>query len=158
MYGKKLCYSILSDARDAYELSFVAVPAQRESGITKSFGIKEKSDMVDIIKAISDVDTDVTITKSQAEQLSSYIDDLKEEAKLGEEYKKQLSKEVVKLFATNFPQMDTSIVSSVTSVMTTKELLGFKQGLGEAQKKAPQSQLISKAEKNDKKAYSEFKI
>lgn len=36
-YGKKLCHGILSDARDAYEWSFVAVPAQKNAGVTKSF-------------------------------------------------------------------------------------------------------------------------
>jgi hypothetical protein len=158
MYGSKLCYSILSNAIDAYELSFVAVPAQRDSGVTKSFAIKGSENMVDIIKTINDVDEEVTISKSQAKQLSSYIDDLKEEARLGEEYKKQLSKDVVKLFAMNFPNIDTNIVSSVASVMTTKELLGFKQGLSESKSKTPISQLSSRADKNDKKIYSQFKI
>ncbi len=36
-YGKKLCHGILSDAKDAYEWSFVAVPAQKNAGVTKSF-------------------------------------------------------------------------------------------------------------------------
>lgn len=35
-YDGKLCYVNLSEALDAYELSFVAVPAQREAGVTKS--------------------------------------------------------------------------------------------------------------------------
>ncbi|MFR5875374.1 MAG: hypothetical protein ACLUFN_02665 [Eubacterium sp.] len=157
-YGGKLCYSILSDAKDAYELSFVAVPAQKDAGVTKSFKAKERADMNDIMKTISNADSDVTITKSQAIELSSYIDDLKEDARLGEEYKKQLAKDVVKLFAINFPQMDTSVVSSVAAVMTTKELLGFKTGLQSSEKVIPQPQLISKAEKINKQSNSEFKI
>ena len=36
-YKGKLCYSVLSDAQDAYEFSLVAVPAQRNAGISKSF-------------------------------------------------------------------------------------------------------------------------
>lgn len=158
-YGGRLCYTVLSDARDAYELSFVAVPAQRDAGVTKSFKAKEKTDMQDIIKKIRNSDGDVTITKSQAIELSSYIDDLKEEARLGEEYKKQLAKDVIKLFALNFPQMDTSVISSVASVMTARELISFKTGLKSSEKAAPQPQLISNTEKADKKdAYSEFKI
>lgn len=158
VYGGKLCYSILSDARDAYELSFVAVPAQRDAGVTKSFKAKENTGMQDIIKTIGNADGDVTITKSQAEELYAYIDGLKEEAKLGEEYKKQLAREVVKLFALSFPQMDTGVVSSVVSVMTTKELLEFKSGLKKTERATPQPQLISKAEKTNKQTYSEFKI
>lgn len=34
-YGGKLCYITLEDPTDAYEWSFVAVPAQRSAGVTK---------------------------------------------------------------------------------------------------------------------------
>lgn len=37
-YGGKLCYAELEGAVDAYEWSFVAVPAQREAGVMKRFG------------------------------------------------------------------------------------------------------------------------
>ncbi len=37
MYGGKLCCYHLSDPTDAYEWSFVAVPAQRNAGVIKSF-------------------------------------------------------------------------------------------------------------------------
>lgn len=37
MYGGKLCYGLLKEPTDAYEFSFVAVPAQRGAGVTKSF-------------------------------------------------------------------------------------------------------------------------
>ena len=36
-YGDKLCYAILEGAVDAYEWSFVAVPAQRNAGVIKNF-------------------------------------------------------------------------------------------------------------------------
>jgi hypothetical protein len=39
-YGGKLCYAVLEGAVDAYEWSFVAVPAQRNAGVTKGFGGK----------------------------------------------------------------------------------------------------------------------
>ena len=37
-YGGKRCYRLLDDPTDAYEWSFVAVPAQRSAGVTKRFG------------------------------------------------------------------------------------------------------------------------
>ncbi|MCR5815675.1 MAG: hypothetical protein K6F91_02195 [Ruminococcus sp.] len=37
-YGGKSCYITLEDPRDAYEWSFVAVPAQVSAGVTKTFG------------------------------------------------------------------------------------------------------------------------
>ncbi|MDE6087419.1 MAG: hypothetical protein K2G25_03440 [Oscillospiraceae bacterium] len=43
-YGEKLCCVILDDIRDAYEWSFVAVPAQVGAGVTKYFRSQENSD------------------------------------------------------------------------------------------------------------------
>lgn len=44
-YGGVLCIVVLEDPTDAYELSFVAVPAQRNAGVTKAAGaILFKSD------------------------------------------------------------------------------------------------------------------
>lgn len=36
-YEGKDCYVILDSATDAYEVSFVAIPAQKDAGVTKSF-------------------------------------------------------------------------------------------------------------------------
>lgn len=37
LYGGKLCHYLLSEPTDAYEWSFVAVPAQKNAGVIKSF-------------------------------------------------------------------------------------------------------------------------
>lgn len=37
-YGDKKCHFILDDPEDAFEVSFVAVPAQKEAGVIKSYG------------------------------------------------------------------------------------------------------------------------
>lgn len=42
-YDKKLCVGELSEPKDAYEFSFVAVPAQRGAGVTKSAGDIEEA-------------------------------------------------------------------------------------------------------------------
>lgn len=81
------------------------------------------------MKTITACDTDVTLTKAQVSKLGTYIDELKAEASLGTVYKQELAKEVTKLFAAAFPDMDRKLFSSVVSVMTAKELLGFKQGM-----------------------------
>lgn len=156
-YGGKLCFNILSDATDAYEFSFVAVPAQREAGITKSFLNTKERKMQDIIKTISSGEN-VTLTKSEADRLCSYIENLEGEAALGEEYKKSLSKEVVDLFKSAFPDMDAKLFSSVTAVMTTKELLGFRDGMKKSNAKSKiKPQLATEANKktND---FSQFRI
>ena len=157
MYGDRLCFNILTDATDAYEFSFVAVPAQREAGVTKSFSIKEEAEMQDIVKMISQGD-ELTLSKSQTSELYSYIEGLKQEAELGEAYKKKLIKQVVELFKSAFPKMDEALFVSVASVMTSKELLGFcdgmKKSLNESKIK-PQLAVKAETKTND---YSDFKI
>ena len=37
-YGNEICYTVLTDPLDAYEFSFVAVPAQPEAGVLKEYG------------------------------------------------------------------------------------------------------------------------
>ncbi|MCR5717435.1 MAG: hypothetical protein K6F80_00155 [Oscillospiraceae bacterium] len=46
-YDGKLCFTVLDQIQDAYEWSFVAVPAQVNAGVTKHFQKKEDSDMQD---------------------------------------------------------------------------------------------------------------
>ncbi len=53
-YQGQLCYGILSDAKDAYEFSLVAVPAQRNAGISKSFNTEpQKADEIRIRSRIA---------------------------------------------------------------------------------------------------------
>lgn len=114
--------------------------------------------MNSVVKAIHACEDEVVITKSQAKELSSYIEGLKEEAALGEEYKKQLSSEVVKLFIKSFPDMDAHLFSSITSVMTTKELLGFRDGMKKKNTAVPKPQLAPSKENKSKQDYSQFRI
>lgn len=65
-YAGKLCYTKLVGAQDAYEWSFVAVPAQREAGIIKSFTEKEDGQ-------------GIWLSIRQAEQLEQTVKRLKED-------------------------------------------------------------------------------
>lgn len=47
-YNEKLCFGELKEPKEAYEFSFVAVPAQRGAGVTKSMG--NLTDAVEIFK------------------------------------------------------------------------------------------------------------
>lgn len=44
IYDGKLCCHLLSDPTDAYEWSFVAVPAQKNAGVIKSFSFSQKGE------------------------------------------------------------------------------------------------------------------
>lgn len=158
-YKGKTAFTVLSDARDAYEFSFVAVPAQREAGVTKSFNLmEESSNMTEIIKSLRGCKKEIVLSKEQADFLTEYIETLTEEAKLGKEYKKNLADEVVRLCALSMPDMDLKVFQGVAQVMTTKELLSFKKAFtksSEADEIKPQLHSNKKA---DRINFSQFKI
>lgn len=64
-YGGKLCYFTLKDPTDAYEWSFVAVPAQPAAGVTK--GVKSAQDVAGAIDVL--MDADLTGFERQVEAL-----------------------------------------------------------------------------------------
>lgn len=78
----------MSDISDAYEFSFVAVPAQRQAGVTKAFEFTKENNMEDIIKTLKNMSDDTTVSKFQLDLLLNYVDSLEDEAELGRKYKK----------------------------------------------------------------------
>ena len=79
-YDGQLCCAILREPMDAYEFSFVAVPAQRDAGVLKGFGGKRS------LKELADE------FGVQGEYRSLF-----KEAQLGRQYAKQLRDDVVRL-------------------------------------------------------------
>ena len=101
-YGGKLCFAELREPVDAYEWSFVAVPAQREAGVLKkTFGTGGE----------------------YAEELRL----LKEQAQLGLRYLAGLRREVVRLAMLADDGVDGKVMESVTEKLGEAELLELKK-------------------------------
>ena len=92
IYDGKLCYFILNDISDAYEWSFVAIPSQKDAGVTKSFIQENKKgkSMCTIEKLCSVFNLDKSKVKSftdsggnaidfETVKLSDVIDNIKNE-------------------------------------------------------------------------------
>ena len=82
-YGGKLCYLTLRGAVDAYEWSFVAVPAQRGAGVTKAF---------DAEKGLAGF-----VESECGKDFGAEFASLKADAALGREYRAALKEEVKRL-------------------------------------------------------------
>lgn len=159
-YLSKTCFTLLDEVSDAYEFSFVAVPAQREAGVEKSFK-KEKgrTDMKDIKKCLEG-ESEVVLSREQADELSKCFSLMEEEAELGREYRKTLVKELMRLCSKAFPQMDLNAFKTLADIMTSKELIAFKNAFEKrnAEENCPSPQL-PKAKNTEKRAdYSQFRI
>ena len=80
-YDGQLCCAILTEPMDAYEFSFVAVPAQRKAGVLKGMGRGNRT-----LKELAEE------YGSQGEYRQLY-----QEAALGRKYRKDLENDVVRL-------------------------------------------------------------
>ncbi|MBQ3264316.1 MAG: hypothetical protein IJH07_00930 [Ruminococcus sp.] len=89
-YDGELCFGELCEPKDAYEFSFVAVPAQRSAGVMK--GYKEK-DMNEICKSLCG-DNEVTLSKNEAARLKEYIERLESDSDCAKAYRKELSEQL----------------------------------------------------------------
>ena len=116
-YGGKLCYAVLSDITDAYEWSFVAVPAQRAAGVVKRFGQSEGS-----LKAM------VRVCGSRAQVRE--LEELEKLSALGKSYLGALRREVRRLMLVADETLDGAVAESVTEKLGERELLELKKAFG----------------------------
>lgn len=114
-YDGTLCCVILKEPMDAYEFSFVAVPAQREAGVIKGMGEGKRC-----LKELADE------FGAQGEYRELYT-----QAQLGKRYEKQLQDEVVRLFMGLDMGMDEPVLRSITKKVSAEELLHLKDALEE---------------------------
>lgn len=97
-YGGKLCYFQLEDPTDAYEWSFVAVPAQRRAGVVKHFGPE-----------------------------NAHLTALRKEAELGRRYLDGLRREVVRLAMLSDDGLDGAMFAKMTRKLEEEELLELRR-------------------------------
>lgn len=150
-YGGKLCCGELTEPYDAYEWSFVAVPAQKNAGVTKTAYGKEM-DMEGIMKKLSRGQS-ATFSDRDCKKLLEYIDSLKQSAKDGVYYRDSLTSEVLRLSAAVQPGISRETMESVTKGMTVAQLKEFKTAFEKQRAElipvAPQLYTEKKSTKSD---------
>lgn len=140
-YDGKLCYGELSEPRDAYEFSFVAVPAQRSAGVIKS-GCKEKN-MNEWMKSL-ECEKELTLSKSEAEQLRAYITKLEQDQTYAKAYKDQLTQAVRSALRQKGVELDYTVESGILDKLSISEAQELLKALAKHQRKAqPQLSGIS---------------
>ena len=134
-YDGMLCCAMLKEPMDAYEFSFVAVPAQRDAGVIKGLGIGGRC-----LKELADE------FGAQGEYRALFM-----QAQLGKKYEKQLQDEVVRLFLGLDMGMDEPVLRSVAQKVSAEELLHLKQALDArmAEYFPAQTQLHSRSAKQE---------
>ena len=97
-YGDKLCFTELREPQDAYEWSFVAVPAQPGAGVLKRFGQEDRQTAL-----------------------------LRKQAALGQKYLKELRREVVRLAMLADDGLDGGVFAAAADRLEEPELLELKR-------------------------------
>ena len=97
-YGDKLCFTELREPLDAYEWSFVAVPAQPGAGVLKRYGQEDRQTAL-----------------------------LRKQAALGERYMKELRREVVRLAMLADDGLDGGVFAAAAERLEEPELRELKR-------------------------------
>ena len=113
-YDGALCVAILRDPVDAYEFSFVAVPAQRSAGVLKGMGRNGT-------------------LKELAEEFGAQEEyrGLWKLARMGQEYQKQLGSEVVRLALLLGLPLEEPVLRGAVEKLAGTELMALRDALRE---------------------------
>lgn len=113
---ERTCHRLLLEPTDAYEWSFVAVPAQRHAGVTKGYGERA---LPELQKAL---ESGALFSAKAARDYALRLDVLEEQAKLGREYEEQLRKDFVRAAQLAQPELDRGLLTAVCKRLTAQEL------------------------------------
>lgn len=159
-YKNQLCFKYLENITDAYEWSFVAVPAQKNAGVTKGLKVKKEcNDMEEILKSLGE-SQEVCLDTEASQKLFSYISQLKRESLDGKKYREFLNKRASKLFALALPQVDGILAEGILKNLNTDGLEALCQALEtkKAQLFPSKPQIYSESTDDSKNRNNQFKF
>jgi hypothetical protein len=117
IYNGVRCVAALEKPLDAYEFSFVAVPAQKGARVIKEFSLKSLSEQTD----------EITLTKSQVLLLKDELKRLEKQAKRAEGYENELKREVMAQFCIALPNVSRKLVSQMLNSLDGASLSQLKK-------------------------------
>lgn len=136
-YGGVLCCAVLDDPSDAYEWSFVAVPAQREAGVLKRFGAPNGRD---VLKFLRETGGETMLTPAQREVLVAEFDRLEQQAADGREYRAALEKDFLRFGALAQPGLEWESLKNASQTLGVNELKSWSAAFRrQAEQKIPLS-------------------
>lgn len=112
-YDGQLCCAILKEPMDAYEFSFVAVPAQREAGVLKAMGANQRC------------------LKELAEEfgVQNEYRALFKEAQLGRQYRKELEDDIVRLSLSLELGAEEPVLRGIVKQAAAEDLMALRKAL-----------------------------
>ncbi len=125
----RVCCHVLDHPTDAYEWSFVAVPAQPAAGVVKAFGGAGKGENAlqpqTIVKSLQEGKS-VTLTAKEAAVLADYVQTLQTQAEDGRRHRDALVKEVARLGGLAQADMDPALLQKMLAPLGYEDLCAVK--------------------------------
>ncbi|HIY08080.1 MAG TPA: hypothetical protein H9680_01950 [Firmicutes bacterium] len=119
LYGTTVGHTVLEEPVDAYEWSFVAVPAQPKAGVTKGTGREE------LRKALAQ--KELHLSPEETASMREWVSQLETRAKQGERWLGQLRRESVRLGMAAHPQMSRKAMERMVEGLEEEELGQFQK-------------------------------
>ncbi len=119
-YEDQLCFVTLDKPTDAYEWSFVAVPAQKNAGVIKNFDLKGNDEM-NVEKRLFSGE-EQTFSAEEVRELAETFRSLKQKAADGEVYRNSLVREIKTLSAFALPDMSADTLDCMTKNLSVVQL------------------------------------
>lgn len=120
--AEKIAHDILSQPTDAYEWSFVAVPAQRKAGVIKQFR-QTAGGGLNVEKLFDGSLTgEITLTKEAVLQLKDHMTALEQQAEIGAKYRETVAEEVRKLSRLVQPEVSADVMMRMVDGASLEDL------------------------------------
>ncbi len=158
MYNGKLCHTVLEEPTDAYEFSFVAVPAQPRAGVTKAFAAEDSMTLEQIEKQSADFDG-ITLSRAAFTRLTKQLHELEALSKDAVLYREYLEKQVTRLGAMAVPTLASSEFEGICKSLSAAQLSVLGKAFEEsAARLYPLQPQLGTATEKETANNSEFKI
>lgn len=160
----KLCFVLLDEPTDAYEWSFVAVPAQPNAGVIKSMKNFTSTDISasDCISKHIKCGKEIYLNKEQSTKIGNYIRNMEELASVGKLYREKLESEIVKFCSITEPTLENDIMENICKRLDIEQIKSlhklFSDKINHKIPNVPQLATKKQTDINDKTNNLKFKI
>ena len=142
-YGGKVCSVILDEPTDAYEWSFVAVPAQRNAGVVKAF------DNENAVEKITKAQKGISLSASEVRELKETLCEFERIKKDSCVYREELQSDILRLAFITSPYVPSEIIKEAIERLDIERLKGLRDAYkSEVSKPNTQTDVSKKTDNN----------
>ena len=158
IYNGRLCHTVLETPTDAYEFSFVAVPAQPRAGVTKAFNAEDSMTLEQIEKQSAEFDG-IILSRTAFMSLTKQLHQLEQLADDAALYRKGLEKQVMRFGSMAVPSLSGPEIEDICKSLTASQLSTLSKAFeAQAAKLYPLYPQLGAAAEKETTDNNEFKI